>query len=64
MKAEISIVDRNVDGQRVRMVKVVDSLKPRRVGYAPVADDTDQAQVEAAVLVALENLRQKRKSST
>lgn len=64
MKAEVSIVDRRIDGQKVRMVKVVDSLKPRRVGYAPVVDETDEEQVELAIVQAVAQLQAKRRSST
>lgn len=61
---EVSIVDRTINGQKIRMVKVVDSLRPRRCGYAPVADDISRTQIEAAIVKAAEDLKAKRKSST
>lgn len=64
MKIDISIVDRRVDGQKVRTVKVADSKRPRRCGYAPVVDETDEEQVELAVTQALAQLQAKRRSST
>lgn len=64
MRVEISFVDRRIEGQKVRMVKVSDALRPRRCGYAPVIDENDEVQVELAVTQALAQLQAKRRSST
>lgn len=60
MKINVTVVDRYLDGRKVRMVKVTDAIKPRRTGLAPVDDEHDSEQYEAAVVAALEKLRSKR----
>jgi hypothetical protein len=65
VEVEVTIVDRYTEGlRRIRMIKVSDQLKPRRCGYAPITDDADETQIEAAIAQALDNLKAKRKSST